>query len=82
MSNEHVAEVALAVASAAKATGYAGAGTAVLFGLTQGEWSIIGIIGGLAIGAVGMGVNAGITYYFKRQHYLLAARGKAALEDA
>jgi hypothetical protein len=79
---EQVAEAAIAVASGAKALGYTGAGTAVVFGLNQGEWSIVGIIGGLAIGALGLFINAGITYYFKRQHLRLAAQGRTLAGDA
>lgn len=35
-----------------------GGGSAVYFGLTAGEWQIIGVVGGLAIGLLGLGVNA------------------------
>lgn len=44
-----------------------GSGTAMFFGLTPSEWSIVGVIGGLLIGAAGLGVK---TYFewlrFKR----------------
>ena len=33
---------------------YGGSGVAVIFGLTPGEWQVIGIIGGLLIGAAGL----------------------------
>lgn len=35
-----------------------GGGTAVYFGLSAGEWQIIGVVGGLAIGVLGLAVNA------------------------
>ena len=36
----------------------AGAGTAVVFGLTPTEWSVIGVIGGLVIALAGLAFNA------------------------
>lgn len=44
---------------------YGGSGVAVFFGFTPGEWQIIGIIGGLVIGAAGLLVNA----YFQWQRF-------------
>lgn len=47
-----------------------GSGTAVVsasaeyLGLTPGEWQIVGIVGGLAIGLLGLIVNAAINAYF------------------
>jgi hypothetical protein len=43
-------------ASAAAAVG--GGGAAVYFGLTAGEWQIIGVVGGLLIGLLGLVINA------------------------
>jgi hypothetical protein len=40
------------------AAGYTGSGTAVVFGLTPSEWSVVGVIGGLIIGVAGFLVNA------------------------
>lgn len=42
---------------------YGGSGGAVYFGLSPGEWQIIGIAGGLLIAALGFAVNL----YFQRQ---------------
>lgn len=33
---------------------YGGGGTAIVFGLTPGEWQVVGIVGGLVIGFVGL----------------------------
>jgi hypothetical protein len=78
---QHATEAAAAAASGAKAMTYTGAGTAVYFGLTNGQWSVVGVIGGLILGALGLIVNAGITFYFKRQHLKLAARRVLPAED-
>lgn len=43
-------------ASAIAAVG--GGGTAVVFGLTPGEWQAIGVLGGLLIGIAGLAINA------------------------
>lgn len=40
------------------AVGYSGSGTAVVFGLSPGEWQVLGVIGGLLIGAAGFAFNA------------------------
>lgn len=53
--------------------GYGGSGTAVYFGLTPGEWSAIGVIGGLLIGFAGFLVNA---YFGWRRDQREAARGR------
>lgn len=37
---------------------YGGSGTAIMFGLTPGEWQVLGVIGGLLIGAAGFAFNA------------------------
>ena len=49
---------------------YGGSSTAVAFGLSASEWSVIGVIGGLVIAAVGLAMN----WYFKHQHLALARR--------
>ena len=52
------------------AAAYAGSGTAAVsaaagyLGLTPAEWQVVGIVGGLAIGLLGLIVNAGINAYF------------------
>jgi len=40
------------------AAAYGGGGTAVIFGLTPSEWSVVGVLGGLAIGLAGYLTNA------------------------
>lgn len=42
-------------ASATAAVG--GGSVAVFFGLSAGEWQALGVVGGLAIGLVGLAVN-------------------------
>lgn len=42
--------------SAAAAVG--GGSAAVYFGLSAGEWQIVGVVGGLAIGLCGLVINA------------------------
>lgn len=36
---------------------YGGSGGAVYFGLSPGEWQILGIVGGLLVAALGFAVN-------------------------
>ena len=55
----------------------AGGGTAVFFGMSQGEWQAVGVIGGLLIGVVGICLNAVVSAYFKHQHYKLAKKRRA-----
>lgn len=38
--------------------GYGGSGTALVFGLSAGEWQAIGVMGGLLIGFAGFAFNA------------------------
>lgn len=59
------------VAQVASAATYGGSGTAMIFGLTPGEWQVLGVIGGLIVAVVGLVVNV----YFKHQHLRLAERG-------
>lgn len=44
---------------------YGGSGTAVYFGLSPGEWQVVGIVGGLVIGLIGLGINS----YFQLLNY-------------
>jgi hypothetical protein len=54
-------------ASAAAAVG--GGSAAVYFGLTAGEWQIVGVVGGLAIGLAGLAINAVFQYLrYRRGH--------------
>lgn len=77
MLDQHTATVAEKVASAAQ---WSGVGTAVVsggakfLGLTQSEWSIVGVVGGLIVGVLGLVVNAWMTWHFKNKHYRLAER--------
>ena len=57
---------------------YGGGGTAVVFGLSTSEWQVVGVIGGLVIGAVGFVVNT----WFKHRHYKLAERRAGAEEGS
>jgi hypothetical protein len=41
-----------------------GGGSAVYFGLTAGEWQIVGVVGGLAIGLLGLVVQ--VTFQWLR----------------
>lgn len=52
----------------------AGGSTAVVFGLSQGEWQAVGVIGGLLIGAIGICINAFVSAYFKHKHFKLAEK--------
>ena len=53
---------------------YGGSSASIMFGLTPGEWQILGIAGGLLLGIAGFGVNV----WFKWQHLKLAEKnGKA-----
>jgi hypothetical protein len=65
------------VTKTATAATYGGAGNAIYFGLRADEWSIVGVIGGLAIGFLGLLINA----YFKRQHLLIAIKTAKADPD-
>lgn len=60
---------------------YGGASTAVYFGLSPGEWQIVGILGGLLIGVAGWLTNAAMNYHFKQQHLKLAQSRAATLAD-
>jgi hypothetical protein len=64
-------------AGAAKAAQYGGAGSALVFGLTPSEWSVIGVIGGLLVGVGGLLV----TIYFKHKHYKLAQSKSGVDQD-
>lgn len=35
-----------------------GGSVAVFFGLSAGEWQALGVVGGLAIGVIGLAINA------------------------
>lgn len=58
------------VAKASTAAIFGGSGTAIMFGLTPGEWQVLGIIGGVLVGVAGLVVNIA----FKWLHYRLAER--------
>jgi hypothetical protein len=64
IADTHAAE------TAAKLATYGGGGSALVFGLTPSEWSVIGVIGGILIGIAGLIVTA----YYKREHFRLAER--------
>ncbi len=49
---------------------YGGSSTSIMFGLTSGEWQILGVVGGILLGLAGFVVNV----YFKHKHYKLAEK--------
>lgn len=63
---QHFTEAA--VTKAATTAQYAGSGSAVAFGMTGTEWSVIGVIGGLIVAVLGFVVN----WFYKERHYRLA----------
>jgi allophanate hydrolase subunit 1 len=67
MSSSEAAVIAHKAASAAI---YGGSGTAMYFGLSPGEWQVVGVLGGLVFAAAGFVTNL----YFKHQHFLLAKK--------
>ncbi len=52
------------VTKAATTAQYTGSSTAVAFGMTGTEWSVVGVIGGLVIALLGFAVN----WYYRAQH--------------
>jgi ABC-type Mn2+/Zn2+ transport system permease subunit len=56
------------ISEAASRATYVGAATATIFGLSPGEWQVIGVIGGFLVGVFGLAVN----FYFKWQHMKIA----------
>jgi hypothetical protein len=54
-----------------------GSGTAVVFGLTPSEWSVVGVIGGLIVAIAGLLVNI----HFKQKHLQLARERAGVGED-
>ncbi len=76
MLEQQSSEGAMIMGKIASATTYGGAvgaigsGVDTIFGLTTGEWSVVGVMGGLAIAVLGFFVNI----YFKRQHLLIAQK--------
>lgn len=82
--SQQTAEGAVAVSKTATAFTYGGAGGAVvsgaadtLLGMSPGEWSIVGVIGGLVIALLGFAVNV----YFKHQHLVIAMKNARANPD-
>ena len=57
------AHTALYGGSSAAVLSGAAAAKEIVYGLTPPEWSFVGVVGGLAIGLLGLGVNI----WFKRQ---------------
>lgn len=46
------------VQKASETVGYGGSVTAFVFGLTPGDWQVVGVIGGLVLGVAGFAFNA------------------------
>lgn len=53
-----------------------GAGSAIVFGLTPSQWSVVGIIAGIVIGIAGLIANI----YFQNRRLQLAMRMGRAIE--
>jgi hypothetical protein len=56
-----------AITKIATGAQYTGAGSAVYFGLSAGEWSVVGIISGIVVAVGGFIVN----WYYREQHLRL-----------
>lgn len=65
------------IEKASATVAYGGGGAAVFFGLTTSEWQVVGVIGGLVIGAIGLLVNVA----FKFMHYRLTQRTLEGSDD-
>jgi hypothetical protein len=65
------------IEKASSTVAYGGGGTAVYFGLTAGEWQVVGVVGGIVIGLAGFFTNL----YFKHQHLKLARERLEAGEE-
>lgn len=80
---DHAPEAVTAGAKLATTATYAGStvsivsGVAKVFGLTQAEWAVIGVIGGLIVGVIGLAVN----WCYRHKHYKLAER-RAGFSDS
>lgn len=77
---QHTAEGVALTQKITATLAVSGATSSVYFGFSQGEWSIIGIICGIVIGALGLAGNLAVTIWFKHQH-LKIARQKAGLDS-
>ena len=60
------------VAKVANTATYGGSASAVVFGLTPGEWQVLGIIGGLLTAVAGFL----LTWWYKHQHLQIARRSQ------
>lgn len=73
---QQVTEVAahkIASAVQVAGTGIAvGSGSGLVFGLTPTEWSVVGIIGGLAVAVIGVAAKTCVDWYFQAQHLNIA----------
>ena len=80
---DHAPEAVTVGAKLATTATYSGAtvsvvsGVAKVFGLTEAEWAVIGVIGGLIVGVVGLAVN----WCYQHKHYKLAER-RAGFSDS
>jgi hypothetical protein len=70
------------VTRAASAAEVVGASTAIssgaMLGLTHDQWYVVGIVGGLTIGAIGLIARSATDWYFRTQHLKLAQARRAA----
>lgn len=58
-----------------------GSATKQYFGYSLDEWSLIGILAGIALGALGYITGTAVSIYFKAQHLRLARETANASED-
>jgi hypothetical protein len=56
---------------------YGGSGGAIVFGLTPGEWSVVGVIAGIVVAVIGLAINV----IYKHAHYKLAKAKGVSSED-
>lgn len=82
MSVEHAPDTVAVAGKVASAATYVGSGTAFVsgaakvFGFTQAEWAVIGVIGGLLVAVGGFVVN----WIYRHKHYRLAVK-RAGMES-
>lgn len=80
---DHAADAVLTkVGYVAQGGAVVSAGSGIVLGLTQAEWTVIGIIGGLVVSVIFGCVHAVISWHFKAEHLRLAAgRARGFLDE-
>jgi hypothetical protein len=89
MTTEHAADAGATIvaklASTAQVAGpvvAVGSATKQYLGYTLDEWSLIGIIAGIALGVLGYLTTAAMNWYFRSQHLKLAQQKAGEFYDA